>query len=50
MAGIQGSPKVVSPAKKNFSILELLLGDSSSALSLSQDRSESHIRFEYLWK
>jgi protease-4 len=50
MAGIQGSPKVVSPAKRNFSILELLLGDSSSALSLSQDRSESHIRFEYLWK
>jgi protease-4 len=50
MAGIPGSPKVVSPAKKTFSILELLLGDSRSALSLSPDRSESHIRFEYLWK
>jgi protease IV len=50
MAGIPGSPKVVSPAKKTFSILELLFGDSRSALSLSPDRSESHIRFEYLWK
>jgi protease IV len=50
MSGIPGTPKVVSPAKKSFSILELLLGDSRSALSLSPDRSESHIRFEYLWK
>jgi protease IV len=50
LAGISGTPKVLSPAKKTFSILELLLGDSRSALSLSPDRSESHIRFEYLWK
>lgn len=50
LAGITGSPKVVSPAKKGFSILELLLGDSRSALSISPDRSEAHIRFEYLWK
>jgi len=50
LGGIQGSPKVLSPAKKTFSILELLLGDSRSALSLSPDRSESHIRFQYLWK
>lgn len=50
MAGIEGTPKVVSPAKKNFSILDLILGDSRSALALSQDRSESHIRFEYLWR
>jgi protease-4 len=50
MAGIEGTPKIVSPAKKNFSILDLLLGDSRSALALSPDRSESHIRFEYLWR
>lgn len=50
LAGIQGTPKVMSPAKKTFSILDVLLGDSRSALSMSPDRSESHIRFEYLWK
>jgi len=50
LAGITGTPKILSPAKKNFSILELLLGDSRSALSMSPDRSEAHIRFEYLWK
>jgi protease-4 len=50
IAGIPGSPKVVSPAKKTFSILDLLLGDAQSALSRNPDRSESHIRFEYLWK
>jgi protease-4 len=50
LAGISGAPKVMSPAKKTFSIIDLLLGDSRSALSMSSDRSESHIRFEYLWK
>lgn len=50
LGGIPGAPKVLSPAKKSFSVLDLLLGDSSSALSLNPDRSESHIRFEYLWK
>ena len=50
MAGIQGEPKILSPAKKSFSILDILLGDSRSALSLSPDRSESHIRFQYLWR
>jgi len=50
MAGIQGEPKVLSPARKRFTILDLLLGDSRSALSLSPDRSESHIRFQYLWR
>jgi len=50
ISGISGTPKVVSPPKKTFSIFDLLLGDSRSALSLSPDRSESHIRFEYLWK
>ena len=50
MAGIEGEPKVLSPARKRFTILDLLLGDSRSALSLSPDRSESHIRFQYLWR
>jgi len=50
MAGIEGAPRVVSPPKKTFSILDLLLGDSRSALSLVPDSSESHIRFEYLWR
>ena len=50
IAGIQGEPKILSPAKKSFSILDILLGDSRSALSLSPDRSESHIRFQYLWR
>jgi protease-4 len=50
MAGIEGTPKVVSPAKKTYSLLDLILGDSRSALALSPDRSESYIRFEYLWR
>ncbi len=50
MAGISGPPRILSPAKKRFSILDLLLGDARSALSLNSDRSESHIRFEYLWR
>jgi protease IV len=51
MANIEGPPKVVYPAKKSLSILDLLLGrGAASALSLNSDRSESHIRFEYLWR
>jgi protease-4 len=50
IAGIQGEPKILSPAKKNFSLLDILLGESRSVLSLSPDRSESHIRFQYLWR
>jgi protease-4 len=50
MAGIAGEPKILSPVKKRFSMIDLLLGDSRSALSLSPDRSESHIRFQYLWR
>jgi protease-4 len=50
MAGIEGEPKVQSRTRKRFTILDLLLGDSRSALSLSPDRSESHIRFQYLWR
>ena len=50
IAGIQGEPKILSPAKKSFSLLDILLGESRSALLLNPDRSESHIRFQYLWR
>jgi protease-4 len=50
MAGIEGSPKILRPAKKSMSILDLILGDSRSPLALNPDRSGSHIRFEYLWR
>ncbi len=50
MAGIEGSPRILKPAKKSLSLLDLILGDASSALPLIPDRSESHIRFEYLWR
>ncbi|NLT67410.1 MAG: signal peptide peptidase SppA [Acidobacteria bacterium] len=50
MGGVSGKPGIVEPVKKSFSILDLLFGDSSSALSLNRDRSGSHIRFEYLWR
>ena len=50
MAGIRGEPKILNPTRKRFTVLDLLLGDSRAALSLSPDRSESHIRFQYLWR
>jgi protease-4 len=48
-AGISGEPKTISPVKKRTSLLDLL-GSSKRALSLNPDSSESHIRFEYLWR
>jgi len=50
MAGISGEPKLVSPPKKAFSLLETLLGESRSAALLRADQSESNIRFQYLWR
>jgi protease IV len=50
MAGLGDSPKTISPAKKGGSILDLLLGGSASSKLLGSDRSQSHIRFEYLWR
>lgn len=50
IAGIEGEPKILRPAKKRVSFFDLLLGDAKSVLSLNSDRSESHIRFEYLWR
>jgi protease-4 len=50
MGGITGEPKILSPLKKNISILDLILGNSRAPLSLNSDSSGSHIRFEYLWR
>jgi hypothetical protein len=50
MAGIIGEPSVVKPVKRKITLLDLLLGDARSVLGLNPDRSESHIRFQYLWK
>jgi protease-4 len=50
MAGISGSPKILKPVRKNFSVLDVVLGDAKAALPLDVNRSQSHIRFEYLWR
>jgi len=50
MAQISGEPRIVSPVKKRTSLWDLLFGDARAALSISPDRSESHIRFQYLWR
>ena len=50
LAGVSGEPRVVSPPKKKLSLLDFLLGDARSILSLNPDRSESLIRFAYLWR
>ena len=50
MAGISGEPKLLTPFKKRFSALDLLLGNAESVLPLASVGSDSHIRFEYLWR
>ena len=50
MAGISGDPRILRPVRKSITILDLLLGDAKSVLTVNSDRSESHIRFEYLWR
>lgn len=50
MGGIYGEPRLITPPKKKFSLFDILLGDSRSPLSLNPDPSESHIRFQYLWR
>jgi protease-4 len=50
MAGLEGEPRVVTPPKRRISFLDLLLSDARSVLTLNPDRSESHIRFQYIWK
>ncbi|MDR1728000.1 MAG: signal peptide peptidase SppA [Acidobacteriota bacterium] len=51
LGGIEGEPKLLTPLKKRFSTLEMLLGNAEAILPLgSVNGSESHIRFEYLWR
>ncbi|MEJ2111327.1 MAG: signal peptide peptidase SppA [Acidobacteriota bacterium] len=49
-AGIKGEPRIIRPSRRSVSLLDLLLGDVKSVLQQDSDRSESHIRFEYLWR
>jgi protease-4 len=50
MGRISGEPKLLTPIKKRFSALDLLLGNAESILPLTSVGSESHMRFEYLWR
>jgi protease IV len=50
MGGITGEPKIYKPEKKKSSLLDLLLGESKAVLPLTGDRSQAHIRFQYLWR
>ncbi len=50
LAGIRGEPHTVTPPRRTLSLLDFLFGDARSVLFLNPDRSESHIRFEYLWR
>jgi protease-4 len=50
MADISGPPRILTPPKKGPSLLDLLLGESRSLLPRNTDRSESQIRFQYLWR
>ena len=50
MVGISGEPKLLSPPKRKLSLIDLLFGDSRSVVALNPDRSESQIRFAYLWR
>jgi protease-4 len=48
MGGITGKPKLLTPVKKRTSALDILFGNS--VFPLTPGGSESHIRFEYLWR
>lgn len=52
MSGIVGEPKVLTPPKRKFSLLDLLLGDSKAVIPIPfpVDPSQSQIRFQYLWR
>jgi protease IV len=50
LAGLSGEPKVITPSRKSVSLLDLLMGDARTILHLDSDRSESNIRFQYLWR
>lgn len=50
MSGLSGEPKILTPIKRRPSLWDFLFGDSRAILSFNPDRSESHIRFAYLWR
>jgi len=50
MAGIRGEPRIVQPARRRLSLLDLVLGEARAALLGNQDRSQSPVRFQYLWR
>jgi protease-4 len=50
MAGIEGEPFIVKPPRRAISLLDILFGDAQAILPLNPDRSESQIRFQYLWR
>lgn len=50
MAGIRGDARILSPPETRSTIWDLLTGNFGSLLSLNGDKSESHIRFQYLWR
>ena len=50
MGGITGEPRLITPIRKRSSFFDLILGNAESVFPLSPGGSESHIRFEYLWR
>jgi protease-4 len=50
LANLSGEPRTVTPPRKKTSLWDLLFGESRTVLPFGRDRSESHIRFEYLWR
>ena len=50
MGGITGEPRLLTPARRRFSAFDIFLGNAESVFPLSLGGSESHIRFEYLWR
>jgi len=50
LARITGEPKLVSPPKERRTLLDLLMGDISSALPFNSNVGDTRIQFSYLWK
>ena len=50
LVNIKGNPRLVVPKKKKTSLLDLLTGNAPINLPIASDPSQSHIRFEYLWR
>jgi protease-4 len=50
LAKITGEPKLVSPPKERWTLLDLLMGDISSVLPFKSGVTDTRIQFSYLWK